>query len=499
LIESKKSQSFSTNQEKLLLLEVTKNKTSKSNRTDLDYLPIYNKSIETKDFNEFKEKISEEKLEKKQQKIVNTDKIMNKFRKILRETRKRLIMREYQKTKTRNTQFINDITMEIASEKRIRKPIFNMIILTISKLSKRLYDILSGGLIFWRIFYIFFVVFISFFLTIEYFFQGNTILTDRFYWIIALWALLFNSAFSHIIGKNQIKVSYKKMCYDYIKSWFFLDFACFIVIIMNISMVLSAKKLWSLIYLSQFYNYQSMKFLILRKVFLHKKSQNFIMLILIVIKTIILAHFLACFAYYLENDIQSVVFEWDSQYLSAFHDKLSLLFLINSQNIQFSNEKTKGFSCFAILVSGFWFLYVLRFFLKSFEKKKRINENLDEKHYKNFLNCMQKFHMRKDLIIKIKDYLEGENKKHKNTLISLTENQAFNLLSANLKEDFLAATQIKIFGALPILNKNFSEGFLRKLLPKMSLTQYNPENIIYNVYFICFFEFFEFFHLEIGF
>lgn len=420
--------------------------------------------------------------------LVNINRIILKSKQILRKVRKTLQMREYQKTKTRNFHFVNDFTMEITDKKN--EKINNVFFLRMANLQKtmgmKIVNFCSKSLnkffIIWLMFYMSFVVVINFLLTVDIFFKANTPLEIFPFMTLALCLLILNVLFNVFRLKIPKKVHEKKLLLDFFRSIYFLDFTCFIVIILTICNVLTTKDFWLLIYLFQLHNYMPLHNFIIRTLFSQKQLQQYFILLSLIVRTWALAHSLACISYYLalENPIP-YYFTWDSQYLTALHDSLSTLFLINSQNLQIF-KKSIGFSCVAIFISGFWYLYILKTFIGSFnEQKEKTFETFEEEHFKGLIRCMNSMKIKKGLILNVKDYLENIEKENKNVLISLTGNEAFNKLSLNLKNDFLAATQIKVFGNLPMLNKNFSEAFLRKLLPKMMVTHYNPENIIYNV------------------
>ena len=481
------------------------NNAAKSIKTDQEYTINITKLGRTAELKE--DNISSvEEISKKTPKIVNANRILMKSKRILREIRKKLLLREYQKTKTRNIQFVNDITMELNQNDTIKKnklfkinAFFLIIYLKFSKFLFNLFALMAQTLIIWRFLYIFIMIITCFYITIEVFIKSNTNFMNLPIYDIMFWMMFCKFIIEFLIAKAHNQDSLKNLCLKSFNFRFFFDLTSFIILLLLISQSLTATNLWILLYLLQLQHVKPFYTLIMRKIFIYSNLQQSVILIGFVIKTLVLAHFLACFSYYFSHDNHNnEYFSWNSDYLSYLHESLSLLFLINNSNIQSNTSQSIGFQCISILISGFWFIYILKAFLMVFiEKKSNFNDIYEQDHYQIFINCMKKLQMRKDLILKIKDYLEKLNLQCRPTLISLTENQAFNKLSAELKDDFLSATQMKIFGNLPILYKNFSEAFLRNLLPKMAVVHYNPENIIYHVFILNIFIFIIFFSKEI--
>ena len=67
---------------------------------------------------------------------------------------------------------------------------------------------------------------------------------------------------------------------------------------------------------------------------------------------------------------------------------------------------------------------------------------------------------------------------------SKKEEEIFNKLSFRLKEKILLQTNGKILFPLPLFSKNFTKSFLMKILSKMKPIHFEPNTIIYQVYFI---------------
>ena len=467
-------------------MEALKNRTAvKSNRSENNITKTLSEKVEKN------EKLLPELEEnsKKCSSIVNINRILLKTKRILKNVRRKLMMKEYQKTKTRNIHLINDFTMEL-TDKKPEKSLSYVRLLTFfqifaEKITQLSQKYLGSFLFSYRILYLSFVFLISFLLTIDCFFKVSTPLEHTPLIAIAPWFLLFNV----FVGtkKNQISTmtNFTNFFRVFFTSTLSLDFSSFLVLIFILFGVITSKDFWVLLYLLQLHNYFPIHRKIMRKVFSYRQIQKIFYMVCLVVKTLVLAHFLACVSYYLSLENQnSEYLTWDSKYLTSLYESLSQIFLINSQNIQIFNTKSTGFSCFAIFVSGFWYLYLIKVFLCTFdEKKQKTFETFEEEHFKALIRCMNRMKIRKELILNVKDYLENIDSENKKVLISLTNNEAFNKLSKTLQNDFLSATQHKVFGSLPMLKKNFSEGFLIKLLPKINVTHYNPENIIYNV--IC--------------
>lgn len=478
----KKSQSISTNRENILV-EALKNRTAvKSNRSENNITKPLSEKIEKN------EKFLEElEISKKCSSIVNINRILLKTKRILKNVRRKLMLKEYQKTKTRNIHLINDFTMELTDKKPERNLSYVRLITFLQIFAAKITQLSRqylGTLIFsWRVLYLSFVFLLSFLLTIDCFFKANTPLENTPLIAIAPWFLLLNVFLGTKKNKIMTITNFSNFFRVFFTSTLSLDFSSFLVLIFILFGVISSKDFWVLFYLFQFHNYLLIHRKIMRKVFSRRQIQKIFYMGCLIVKTVVLAHFLACLSYYLSVENQSSEYlTWDSKYLTSLHESLSQIFLINSQNIQIFNTKSTGFSCLAIFISGFWYLYLIKMFLWTFdESKQKKFETFEEEHFRVLIRCMSRMKIRKELILNVKDYLEKIDSENKKVLISLTNNEAFNKLSKNLQNDFLSATQHKVFGSLPVLSKNFSEGFLLKLLPKINVTHYNPENIIYNV------------------
>lgn len=467
-------------------MEVLKNRTMKSKKTDDFQLQISEKD-EPKPTFDLKET-------DKIPKIVNINRIEMKFKQILREIRQKLLLKEFQKTKTRTIGFMNDFTMEILEKKSnsvvIFYPFLQLFNKKIIKLLQSISRILIRWFIVWRIFYFFFVIFMGFMISLEYFFKAPTNLSECSLIPISLILLTLNIFLEKIIfQKQKTDQSYQKITINYVKSNFLLDLISYLILVMNLANILSIKNFWSLLYLLQLHNYQPLQLYILKKTIFSSNFKQITVLVFLLIKTVVLSHFLACATYYFSSELSSEMFTWDIKYLSSLNDSLSLLFLINNENLKLITNKSLGFSYITTIVSAFWFLYIIKIFFIAFQTSQTpsssdSNETLmrfDKNQYQNLLNCMIRLKMRKDLIINVRNYLDDIDHETGKALINLGNNQAFNKLSPNLKEAILASSQNKVFGTVPMLYRNFSEEFLRNLIPKMVLAHYNPENIIYNV------------------
>ena len=66
---------------------------------------------------------------------------------------------------------------------------------------------------------------------------------------------------------------------------------------------------------------------------------------------------------------------------------------------------------------------------------------------------------------------------------SKVESELFSKLTDNLKYAFLSQTTGKMLFPLPLFTKNFSEEFLRKVLFIMKPVNFDPNSLIYQVFF----------------
>ena len=87
-----------------------------------------------------------------------------------------------------------------------------------------------------------------------------------------------------------------------------------------------------------------------------------------------------------------------------------------------------------------------------------------------------------DTQIKIRKYMNfvWENEK-KHT--SKVEDELLRKLTENLKFEFLAQTTGKILFPLPLFSKNFSVEFLKQVLFIMKPVSFDPNSLIYQVFF----------------
>lgn len=456
-----------------------RNRTIKSNRTDQDPDFLF------QNFQKIIPQKASEETVKKAPKIVNINKILMKTKRILRAVRKKLLMREFQKTTTRKIQFINDITMEFLEKKQTLTKTQRYCGFMISfakkifEFSKALLFFSLQNIVLWKIFYIIIVILTSFFISLEYSFQINTILLHEFSVLNLVFPTFLLNIFLQLAveQKNNRPITWRKLLFHYIKSSFFVDLTTFIILLLLMSGVISYKDFPSVIYLIQLYNYFPLKTVLQKKFFLAEKPLNLLFFVDILLKTLAIAHFLSCVSYYFSYKAQEYQ-DLIEIYLNYFNESLSLLFLMSNfqKNSDLFLLKSIGFNCVATIISGFWFIYLIKLCLgcNKIEKNEENNEVF-------FFRYLKKLKLKHELILNIKEYLDFSKKDDPKALISLGNNEAFNKLTPILRENLLCAGQDKVFGNIPLLQMNFSKVFLRKLLPKMLVENYNPENIIYKV------------------
>lgn len=269
-----KTHSISTNREKALLMEV-RNKTIKSNKTDLDYFQFSQKPVQK----------SSEETPRNVPKIVNINKILMKTKMILRNVRKRLQLNEDQKTHTRKVQFLNDVTMEFGEQenltkgKNTTKHYIKLALKKLKKLCQKLLPFLIKKLIFWRLFYMIIVIITSFFLSVEFSFKIETPLNKNFTLFkgILLPFLLINAIIEIISRKIRFpNYSYKQQIYMYFNSSFLPDISSFVILIMIISEFITLREFPCLLYLLQLYYYFPLYQEIKKKAFPVKRITKYI-------------------------------------------------------------------------------------------------------------------------------------------------------------------------------------------------------------------------------
>ena len=291
--------------------------------------------------------------------------------------------------------------------------------------------------------------------------------------------------------KNRLEI-----IHEYFKRKFFFDFICQILLALEIyddytnTDPLGKKsiflKLTQLLFFCKIVKFSSILKKLEEMLFIDESIYNILSLLKLILRIIFISHLFACIWYYIgtlnsENSWildRSLEFSpWYVKYLNSYYFVCITMNTVGYGDITPQNPWEKFFSIiFTYMACGIFAYSLNSIGVIVAEIAKR------EKEFQRELNVingfMKKKNINSDLKIRVKKYLEYIWYEEKIEKID-EEEKVIQKLSESMKEELLLEANGSILRNLKMFSFNFSEDFLRSMIPCLQEVRYSPEDVIY--------------------
>ena len=297
----------------------------------------------------------------------------------------------------------------------------------------------------------------------------------------------FNTAF---YSKGELIVSKKLIMKNYLKTLFVYDFFSLSFLIMNgilgFSIENNLVKVCSFLFLFRFRNLSKAISNFEDFLFIDEKTDNILGFVKLIFTILLFSHWSACiwiFIGKMEETSSWIIYyglkheSYFKQYVNALYYIVVVINTVGFGDFVSTNTIERGFTIIFIFIACVIFGITLNRIGMILQ-----NINRSRRELKRSLNLINGFMKSKNidfnLKIKIKNYLEyiwQEERKNK------TETQEIiNKLSKSLREELLLNANGRVIKETQLLNRNFSEATLSKIVSEMHELNLTPGDLIFS-------------------
>lgn len=299
-------------------------------------------------------------------------------------------------------------------------------------------------------------------------FMNEIFLYSLFFWIFDI-IVKFNTGF---FRKGILEMDKGKIAVKYIKTNLFYDIVTLLAISLDVILEhgLFASKMIKFVFFLKIMDLEKVIHCIFEKFLLREKLQNLMSLMKVFFISFLTAHIFACF-WYFSSKFGEPTKNWvakaeimdaslSTKYLYSFYWSIATMMTVGYGDISPTNESEMIVCLISIILGCVVYAYNINSVGMILQN---INKGYSEFQHKiNIINqFMGKKKISVDLQRRIREYLRFIWQEE-NIQDLKEENEIFNLLSNNLREELLMEAYSDIMKKTPMFYANFSEKTLRK-------------------------------------